>query len=55
MSKLVYEQRMSDQDALMWRIEKDPLLRSTILGVTILRGAAPPPTRDILPVQHRPA
>jgi diacylglycerol O-acyltransferase / wax synthase len=39
MSELLYEQRMSDQDALMWRIEKDPMLRSTILGVTLLDRA----------------
>ena len=28
-----FEQRMSDADALMWTIEKDPLLRSTITAV----------------------
>ena len=27
---------MSDEDALMWNIEKDPILRSTILAVAIL-------------------
>ncbi|MDQ6926776.1 MAG: diacylglycerol O-acyltransferase, partial [Candidatus Eremiobacteraeota bacterium] len=26
---------MSDEDALMWNIEKDPILRSTILAVAI--------------------
>ncbi len=31
-----YESRMSDADALMWNIEKDPLLRSTITAVSIL-------------------
>ena len=31
-----YEQRMSDADALMWAIEKDPLLRSTITAVSVL-------------------
>src|SRR5262245_33321433 len=30
---------MSDADALMWRIEKDPLLRSTITSVVILDQA----------------
>lgn len=30
-----FEARMSSSDALMWRIEKDPLLRSTILMVMI--------------------
>ncbi len=33
---LHYESRMSDSDALMWNIEKDPLLRSTITAVSIL-------------------
>src|SRR4029079_11545091 len=28
-----FEHRMSDSDALMWHIEKDPLLRSTITVV----------------------
>ena len=37
-----FEQRMSDADALMWRNEKDPMLRSTIVAVTILDG---PPDR----------
>src|SRR5437763_15601728 len=27
---------MSDEDALMWNIEKDPVLRSTILAVALL-------------------
>ncbi len=36
MAKLRFEKRMSDQDALMWAIEKDPLLRSTITSVTLL-------------------
>ena len=31
-----FENRMSDADALMWTIEKDPLLRSTITAVAIL-------------------
>ena len=33
---LQFESRMSDSDALMWNIEKDPLLRSTITVVTLL-------------------
>ncbi len=33
--------RMSDADALMWRVEKDPLLRSTINSISILDIAAP--------------
>ncbi len=31
-----FEPRMSDADALMWNIEKDPLLRSTIVTVFVL-------------------
>ena len=33
-----YEDRMSDSDGLMWNIERDPMLRSTILSVMILDG-----------------
>src|SRR5450432_4316404 len=31
-----FAQHMSDADALMWNIEKDPILRSTIVAVGIL-------------------
>src|SRR5436853_4118186 len=31
-----FAHHMSDEDALMWNIEKDPILRSTILAVAIL-------------------
>jgi WS/DGAT/MGAT family acyltransferase len=31
-----FEHRMSDSDALMWTIEKDPLLRSTIMAIALL-------------------
>ena len=34
-----FEHRMSDSDALMWTIEKDPLLRSTIMAVALLDQA----------------
>jgi len=34
-----FEDRMSDSDALMWNIEKDPLLRSTIAVIWLLDGA----------------
>jgi WS/DGAT/MGAT family acyltransferase len=34
-----FEHRMSDADALMWTIEKDPLLRSTITSVVVLDRA----------------
>jgi diacylglycerol O-acyltransferase / wax synthase len=40
-----FEARMSDMDALMWAIEKDPLLRSTITAVAILDRS---PDRDRL-------
>ena len=40
-----FEHRMSDNDALMWKIEKDPLLRSTITVLWILDRA---PDRDRL-------
>lgn len=33
---VVYESRMSDADALLWNIERDPVLRSTILGLWLL-------------------
>ena len=33
MSGESYGSRMNDQDALMWHIERDPLLRSTMVGV----------------------
>lgn len=36
---VVYEDRMSDSDALMWSIERDPILRSTIVGVWLLDQA----------------
>src|SRR3954470_12020473 len=38
-----FESRMSDADALMWSIEKDPLLRSTITAIAVLDG---PPDRE---------
>jgi diacylglycerol O-acyltransferase len=34
-----FESRMSDSDALMWRIENDPSLRSTIIGVAVFDRA----------------
>ncbi len=38
MANLRFDRRMSDQDALMWAIEKDPGLRSTITSVTLCDG-----------------
>jgi WS/DGAT/MGAT family acyltransferase len=40
-----FEDRMSDADALMWAIEKDPMLRSTITTAIVLEG---PVDRDRL-------
>lgn len=37
-----YNDRMSDEDALMWSIEKDPMLRSTITVVVLLDGHVDP-------------
>ena len=37
-AEMQYEHRMSDADALMWNIEKDPMLRSTITMVVFLDG-----------------
>ena len=39
MTESRFEHRMSDSDALMWTIEKDPLLRSTIMAVALLDQA----------------
>lgn len=36
---LIYEEWMSDGDALMWNIERDPVLRSTVMSVWILDRA----------------
>jgi diacylglycerol O-acyltransferase len=36
--EIIYESRMSDADALMWNIEKDPMLRSTITSVVLIEG-----------------
>lgn len=38
MSDMRFEDRMSDSDALMWTIEQDPMLRSTILTVAVLES-----------------
>jgi diacylglycerol O-acyltransferase len=35
---LRFDNRMSDSDALMWTIEKDPVLRSTITAVAVFDG-----------------
>jgi diacylglycerol O-acyltransferase len=42
MTVTAYAPRMNDQDALMWHIERDPLLRSTMVGVMVLDRALDP-------------
>ncbi len=39
---MIYSDWMSDSDALMWHIERDPLLRSTVLSVWVLDRAPDP-------------
>lgn len=41
-SSVHFEDRMSDSDALMWTIEKDPMLRSTITTAMVLGGTVSP-------------
>jgi hypothetical protein len=36
---VVYEDRMRDGDALIWNIERDPVLCSTITGLSLLDRA----------------
>ena len=38
-TEMRFEDRMSDMDALMWQIEKDPMLRSTITAISVLDRA----------------
>ena len=42
-TELHYDEWMSESDALIWRVERNPLLRSTIVGVWMLDAA---PTRQ---------
>ncbi len=42
MAGLRFQHRMSDSDALMWTIEKDPMLRSTITAICTLDRAPDP-------------
>ncbi|MBW2280987.1 MAG: wax ester/triacylglycerol synthase family O-acyltransferase [Deltaproteobacteria bacterium] len=44
MSDVRYEDWMSDNDAMMWHIERDPLLRSTVMSVWVL-DRVPDPAR----------
>jgi WS/DGAT/MGAT family acyltransferase len=43
MSRITYDETMSSSDALIWNIEKDPLLRSTVMSVWFLQQ---PPSSD---------
>ena len=43
MSRVTYADTMSSSDALIWNIERDPMLRSTIMSVWFLER---PPTRQ---------
>src|SRR4029079_6142683 len=37
MSRITYDETMSSSDALIWHIERDPLLRSTVMSVWFLQ------------------
>ena len=43
MSTITYDETMSSSDALIWHIERDPLLRSTVMSVWFLER---PPSKD---------
>ncbi len=43
MSQITYDETMSSSDALIWHIERDPLLRSTVMSVWFLER---PPSQD---------
>ena len=42
MSRITYDETMSSSDALIWHIEKDPLLRSTVMSVWFLQRPPSP-------------
>ena len=44
-----FTRHMSDEDALMWLVEKDPILRSTIVAVALFDR---PPDFDRLARSH---
>jgi diacylglycerol O-acyltransferase len=43
MSRITYDETMSSSDALIWHIERDPLLRSTVMSVWFLQR---PPSQE---------
>ncbi len=51
MSEIEYGDWMSESDALMWHMERDPLLRSTITSVWVL-DRAPDPERFRAALEH---
>jgi diacylglycerol O-acyltransferase / wax synthase len=42
MSRITYDEAMSSSDALIWHIERDPQLRSTVMSVWFLEGPPSP-------------
>jgi diacylglycerol O-acyltransferase len=42
MSRITYDETMSSSDALIWHIERDPLLRSTVMSVWFLQQPPSP-------------
>ena len=51
MSRITYDETMSSSDALIWHIERDPLLRSTLMTVWFLERP-PSPERMLATVEH---
>ena len=51
MSRITYDEAMSSSDALIWHIEQDPLLRSTVMSVWFLEQP-PSPERMRATVQR---
>lgn len=42
MSRITYDETMSSSDALIWHIERDPLLRSTVMSIWFLQRPPEP-------------
>ena len=42
MSRITYDETMSSSDALIWHIEQDPQLRSTVMSVWFLERPPSP-------------
>src|SRR4051794_30438989 len=54
MRRITYDNTMSSTDALIWHIERDPLLRSTVMSVWFLERA-PLPERMHVTVEQMAA